>query len=110
MVRPLELQLGLYCQEVTIPNIEMPQAQQSIVNQFGEFPVNGTIVKPDSNVIVLKMLNTKVPLHERIFYPWLREVTLPFWSYKTQPYTTATIVVDFTAHNDVKYVFYGCRP
>ena len=67
-------------------------------------------MKPDSNVLVLKMLNTKVPLHERIFYPWMREVTLPFWSYKTQPYTTATIVVDFTAHNDIKYAFYGCRP
>ena len=67
-------------------------------------------MKPDSNVLTLKILNTKVPLHERIFYPWMREVTLPFWSYETQPYTTATITVDFTKHNDVRYVFYGCRP
>ena len=108
--RPLELQLGLYCQEVTIPNLEVPTSGQSTVNSFGEFPLNGLIVKPDSNVLTLKILNTKVPLHERIFYPWMREVTLPFWSYETQPYTTATITVDFTKHNDVSYVFYGCRP
>lgn len=110
VVRPLELQLGFYCQEVTIPNLEVPQGGTSVVNSIGEFPINGTIVKPDSNILTLKILNTKVPLHERIFYPWLRETTLPFWSYEMQPYTTATIVVDFTKHNDVKYIFYGCRP
>lgn len=40
----------------------------------------------------------------------MREVTLPVWSYASQPYTTADITVDFTKHNDVKYVFCGCRP
>ena len=95
---------------MTIPNLEVPQGGTSVVNSIGEFPINGTIVKPDSNILTLKILNTKVPLHERIFYPWLRETTLPFWSYEMQPYTTATIVVDFTKHNDVKYIFYGCRP
>lgn len=32
VVRPLELQLGLYCQEVTIPNLEIPIGGQSVVN------------------------------------------------------------------------------
>lgn len=108
-VSPLELQLGLYCQEVTIPNIEVPSGGTS-VNALGEFPINGLFVKPDSNVVQLKIVNTKVPLHERIFYPWMREVTLPYWSYACQPYTTATITVDFTKHNDIQYVFCGCRP
>ena len=67
-------------------------------------------VKPDSQVLTLKFINTRVPLHERIFYPWLRETHLPFWSYDSQPYTTATITIDFTKHNDVQYVFCGCRP
>ena len=58
----------------------------------------------------MKIVNTVAPLHERLFYPWLRETTLPFWSYTTQPYTTATIIVDFTKHSDTKYVFCGCRP
>ena len=58
----------------------------------------------------MNVINTKASLHERIFYPWMKEVSLPYWSYETQPYTTATITVDFTKHNDVKYVFCGCRP
>lgn len=109
-ISPLELQLGLYCQEAVIPNIEVPSGGTSTVNGFGEFPINGLFVKPDSNVITLKIINTKVPLHERIFYPWMREVTLPYWSYACQPYTTATITIDFTKHNDIQYVFCGCRP
>jgi hypothetical protein len=58
----------------------------------------------------MDIINTKLPLIERIFYPWLREVTLPYWSYNTQPYTTATITIDFSKHMDIQYVFYGCRP
>ena len=58
----------------------------------------------------MEIINTKAALHERIFYPWLREVTLPWWSYDDQPYTTATVTIDFTKHNDVKYVFTGVRP
>lgn len=108
-VSPLELQLGLYCQEVMLPNIEVPPGGTS-QSAIGEFPINGTIVKPDSNVVQLKIVNTKVPLHERIFYPWLRETISPFWAYNTQPYTTATITVDMTKHSDIKYVFVGCRP
>lgn len=108
-VSPLELQLGPYCQEVVLPNLEVPQGGSS-QNAIGEFPINGMFVKADSNVMSLKIVNTKVPLHERIFYPWMREVTLPYWSYWQQPYTTATITVDFTKHNDIKYVFCGCRP
>ncbi len=108
-VSPLELQLGPYCQEVILPNIENPPSENA-QTMLGEFPVNGMFVKADTNIVQLKIINTKVPLHERIFYPWLREVTLPMWSYQSQPYTTATITVDFTKHNDIKYVFCGCRP
>jgi len=67
-------------------------------------------VIPDNNNLQLDILCTKLPLHERIFYPWMREVTLPYWSYATQPYTTATITIDFNKHTDLKYVFCGCRP
>lgn len=81
-ISPLELQLGIYCQEITLPNIEVPEGGRS-TNAFGEFPINGTFVKTSSNVVTMKIVNTKVPLHERIFYPWLRETTLPWWSYKT---------------------------
>lgn len=106
---PLILQLGPYCQEITLPNFEIPQGGTSQTS-IGEFPINGTIVKPDSNVLTLMIVNTKVPLHERIFYPWMREVVSPMWHYDIQPYTTATITVDMTKHSDCKYVFCGCRP
>lgn len=108
-IRPLELQLGLYCQEVTLPDFEIPVGSSS-QSAIGEFPINGVYVKPTSQVLNMQILNTKVPLFERLFYPWMREVVLPWWSYGSQPYTTATITVDMTKHSDVKYVFYGCRP
>jgi len=50
---------------------------------LGKFPLNGKSVGPDNNTLQMSILNTKVPLLERIFYPWLREVTLPYWSYET---------------------------
>lgn len=58
----------------------------------------------------MKFLNTKVPLMERIFLPWMRETTTPWWNYDKQPYTTATITIDFTKHSDISYIFVGCRP
>lgn len=108
-VSPLEIQLGLYCQEITIPQILIPPGQTS-TTIIGEFPINGMYVKTDNNLLQLKILNTKVPLMERIFLPWMREIVCPFWNYNTQPYTTATITIDFTKHSDIKYVFVGCRP
>lgn len=106
---PLELQLGFYVQNVTVPMVHIPDAGKT-ATLLGEFPINGQYVVPDNNILVMSILNTKLPLHERIFYPWMREVTLPFWSYSSQPYTTATITIDFSKHMDIQYVFYGCRP
>ena len=77
---------------------------------LGKFPVNGKYVMPDNNNLTMTIINTKLPLMEMIFYPWMREVTLPYWSYEKAPYTTATIEVDMSKHTDIKYVFYGCRP
>jgi len=79
-VCPLELALGLYVQKITIPNLKIPDGSKS-QTLLGDFPVNGTAVIPDNNLLTMSILNTHVPLHERIFYPWMREVTLPFWSY-----------------------------
>ena len=58
----------------------------------------------------MDIINTRAALHERIFYPWMRECVNPWWAYQDQPYTTATVTIDFTKHNDVKYVFLGVRP
>lgn len=106
---PLELNLGMYIQKAVIPNLQVndDKASSSI---FGEFPVAGRLVQPDSHELNLDVLNTKASVHERIFYPWMKETTLPYWSYETQPYTTATVTLDYSKHADLKYVFIGCRP
>lgn len=107
--KPLILQLGYYIQSITIPQLKIPDGGKS-TTLLGEFPVNGTYIIPDSNQIQMDVLNTRLPLIDRLFYPWMREVTSPFWVYDTQPYTTATILVDFSKHTDLCYLFYGCRP
>ena len=60
--------------------LKIPDGGKS-TTMVGDVPVNGTVVIPDNNQIQLKIINTKLPLCERIFYPWMREVTLPWWQY-----------------------------
>lgn len=105
----LILQLGSYVQSMAVPQMVMPEAGK-VPTLFGEFPVNNLYVKPDNNTITLTILNTKVSLHDFLFYPWMREVTMPIWSYSKQPYTTADITVKFDKHCNTRYVFCGCRP
>lgn len=108
-ILPLELSLGPYVQEVTIPQMQLAEGSKAST-LLGDFPINGQFIKTDTNDLMMTVINTKASLHERIFYPWMREVTLPYWSYASQPYTTATITIDFSKHNDCRYVFCGCRP
>lgn len=105
----LVLDLSYYIQNINMPQIQM-DTEGTVKNHVGEFPVNGKIVRPTSNEVTLEIINTKAPLAERIFYPWLREVTLPYWSYDEQPYSTAVVEINFGKHSDNKYVLVGCRP
>lgn len=107
--RPLELQLGMYVQNITVPKLTMSGAEE-INHVFGKTVLPGNVVISDNNTLAMDILNTRAPLMERIFYPWLKEITLPYWSYKSQPYTTADITIDFSEHCDLKYKFVGCRP
>lgn len=106
---PPVLQLGYFVQNITVPQMKLAENGKSDT-LLGSFTLNGHYVAPDNNQLQMSIVNTKVPLFERLFYPWMREVSLPYWSYPTQPYTTATITIDFKKHADVRYVFYGCRP
>lgn len=106
---PLVLNLGPYVQSIDIPNLKIQTGKTGNSN-MGEFPIiTQPGVYPDG-ALNMTVLNTRAALHERIFYPWMREVSLPYWAYESQPYTTATITVDFSKHNDAQYVFVGCRP
>ena len=108
LVTPLYIQLGYYVQSITIPKIKIDSETSN--TYLGNFLIQTGVVSPDNNTLQLDVLCTKLQLHENIFYPWMREVTMPFWTYDTQPYTTATITVDFSKHTDLQYVFTGCRP
>ena len=102
------IQLGLYVQNIEVPQFKMLDGQK-VESIFGTFPTNGAIA-PDNNQLQVAILNTRQSLHENIFYPWMREAAYPQWSYDSQPYTTARIIIDFTKHNQSKYYFCGCRP
>lgn len=106
---PLILSLGFYVQSITVPQLRLDDGGMS-ETLLGKFNINGRAVVPDSNTVIMSIINTKVPLLDRIFYPWMQEVRMPFWSYQYCPFTTATITIDMTKHSDIKYVFYGCRP
>lgn len=105
----LILNLSYYVQSMSIPQMVMPEAGK-VQTMFGEFPVNNLYVKTDNNTFTMSILNTKVSLHDWLFYPWMREITIPKWSYEKCPYTTATVIVKFDKHSNSRYVFCGCRP
>jgi hypothetical protein len=99
LITPLYLQLGYYVQSITIPKIKIDGEMSN--TYLGNFLIQTGVVSPDNNTLQLDILCTKLQLHENIFYPWMREVTMPFWTYDTQPYTTATVTVDFSKHTDL---------
>lgn len=105
----LVLDLSYYIQNAQLPAITT-QDGGTAETLYGDFPIIGRYVKPQSNNFSLNILNTKAPLMERIFYPWMREVSLPVWSYNNQPYTTADVRIGFEKHADVAYRFVNARP
>ena len=107
---PLEIDMTYFTQSITLPHLQNNSGDGQDVEYIGSFKLNGTFTGPDSKQLTMNIINTKAPVLERIFYPWLKEVTLPYWSYSTQPFTTATITIDLTKHSDLKYTFTGCRP
>ncbi len=107
--KDIELDLSYYIQRCTLPDMQIVDSDVS-KTALGEFPVNGIYIKPTTTTFTLEVLNTQAPILERLFYPWMREVTLPYWSYSEQPFTTADVTIDMTKHADIKYNFYGVRP
>lgn len=103
------LDITYFTQEGTLPGIAVPSDTEA-ETAFGTLTTHKMAVQPDSKEFSLRILNTKVSLIDRIFYPWMRELSYPYWSYQDQPYETATITIDMTSHNDISYVFLGSRP
>ena len=103
------LDITYFTQSGTLPTISIPD-DSPVETVIGSLKTHKMAVETDSKEFSLQILNTKVSLIDRIFYPWMREISYPYWSYDEYPYTTATITIDFTDHNDIKYVFLGSRP
>lgn len=103
------VKLGIYIQKLTLPNLRVAGDDKS-TTLVGEFPIPGNIVIPDNPTFNMEIVNVEAPVIENVFYPWMRETTLPWWSYEEQPFTTATVTIDFSGHSNAKYVFLGCRP
>ena len=80
---PLEIDMTYFTQSVTLPHLVNNSTDGQEVEYIGSFKLNGTYTGPDSKQLSLNIMNTKAPVLERIFYPWLKEVTLPYWSYST---------------------------
>lgn len=99
----------MYIQKLTIPQIQVDGGEE-VTTLVGRFPVPGNLVVPDNNNLQMEVVNVEAPVIENILYPWMRETTLPWWTYDNQPFTTANITIDFTEHSNVKYRFFGCRP
>lgn len=104
-----KMNLKYFVQEATLPNISIPSDTQADT-VVGSVVTHKMAVETDSKEFSMKILNTRVSLVDRIFYPWMREISYPYWSYAQYPYTTATITIDFSEHNDIRYVFLGARP
>ena len=89
--------LALFIQSIDLPNIKTETLAPELGNMenFGQAILPTGMVIPENNIITLNILDTEYPLIENVFYPWMREASLPFWVYNSQPYTTATLTISF---------------
>ncbi len=113
LVQSPEEDIKYFAQAITIPSftVEAGDLQYSEAGQVSN-PVS--ILKPSDNSITLSLLNTEYPLHEHVFYPWMRETTSNFWCYDLKPYTLADIeitILDSSSSEPLyTYILSNCHP
>ena len=101
--------LNKFVQEIDLPNFNI--TTDTNADTLAHTAITHKMyLNPDSQTFSLTVLNTKVPILEEVFYPWLREVQYPSWNYADYPYTTADLRINLTSHSDVSYVILSCRP
>jgi hypothetical protein len=116
LVQASEEDIKFFVQSVTIPAFTIDVSDTM-------FTEAGTVINPVDIVkagekgtqeITLSLLNTEYPLHEHVFYPWMREATLNFWAYEKRPHTIADITVHIleskTGQRLYSYILAGCYP
>lgn len=98
-----------YIQSVSMPDFTISESDAAST-LAGSFKTHTFSLIPSSQELRLQILNTKVPIIENFFLPWLQEIQSPQWIYDNVPYTKATFSIDLRSHCNVSYVFLGCRP
>ena len=92
----------------TVESTELMETEMGLVNN----PI--AILKPSANTINLSILNTEYPLHEHVFYPWMRETVSHHWVYDERPYTVATMKIKIldskSSEHLYSYILTGVRP
>jgi len=101
--------LDKFVQRITLPNFNIT-ADSNIETIAHTAISHKMFLNPEQQTFTIDVINTKVPIIEEIFYPWLREVQYPEWQYPSRPYTTAKIDISLTSHSDVSYHLLKCRP
>ena len=102
------IDLSMFVQSITLPKIDIPA--EELQTLFGSVKMHEMRVIPSSQDLTMSIINTEIPIHETVFYPWMREITSPIWVYEEFPYSKATIYVSKDQKPSFEYVFIGARP
>ena len=101
--------MNKFVQRITLPNFTITNdtnaetvAHVAIMHKM--------LLNSEQQTFTMDLINTKVPVLEHVFYPWMREIQYPSWNYSSQPYTTADITISLISHSNVKYHILKCRP
>lgn len=101
--------LSKFVQRVQLPNFTV-NADTPADTVANAAIMHKMLLNPEQQTFTMDVINTKVPLLEEVFYPWLREIQYPSWQYSSQPFTTADLEIDLTSHSSVSYHLLKCRP
>jgi len=113
LVQATEEDLKYFIQNVEVPAFTV-DSTEPFVTELGVVTNPIAILKPSSNTINMSILNTEYPLHEHVFYPWMRETVSHHWCYDERPYTIANIKIHIleskTSERLYTYILTGARP
>lgn len=99
----------LFTQSITMPKI-IASSATAVTSIVGNINTYSTLVRPSEPAITMSIINTKYPLIENVFLPWINEVKSNRWKYKNHPYTKADIHVILEHAGNIEYKLFGVRP
>lgn len=107
--------ISLLVRNAQLPNLVTESNVDPILNDLGysTFTGRGNVI-PDSNMFTVGFLSTEYSLHENLFLDWMRETISNQYQYINEPFSKATIRIDFfdQEHKMIvfSYIFENCFP